>query len=57
MRNLHGPYYLTYITGFLLNIILALLYADESDANAPDFEVNSYLVSFLLRRLPFLLCR
>ena len=57
MRNLHGPYNLTYITGFLLNIILSLLYADESDANAPDFEVNSYLVSFLLRRLPFLLCQ
>jgi len=57
MRNLHGLYDLTYITGFLLNIILTLFYADESDANAPDFEVDSYLVSLLLRGLPFLLCR
>jgi len=57
MRNLHGLYDLTYITGFLLNIILTLFYADESDANDPDFEVDSYLVSLLLRGLPFLLCR
>lgn len=55
-RNLHGPYDLTYIAGFLLNTILTLFY-NESGTNAPYFEINSYLASLLLRESPFLLFR